>query len=307
MALGGSFQDHYIRMYKDMLEHELQQRSSLLRGTVTIEPSMGERTYFDVIGKVGSYTRTSRYEAKQIADQTFERRYLTPTVLEANVVIDELDLVRYAKSPESDLMRAMSDELGRQLDAIIIAAVGGTALREINGSASNASFDSNMSIAVTDITYSGSAGDLPLTYGKLLKAKRFLQTNFVDMNRDTIFVVAPAKQLTNLQATAIANGHLIRDRAFMDITLPGMDTALDGFLGMKYIAYEGTGVDGSADEYTYVFPSNAIKLGMFKDIVVDVHQRHDLAGSPTEITANLTAGAVRMFEGKVARILGDPT
>jgi hypothetical protein len=92
----------------------------------------------------------------------------------------------------------------------------------------------------------------------------------------------------------------------MPLTVPGLDKGLDGLFGMRFIASERLGVDGSSDQYAYVFPKSALKLAIYKDLGVDVHKRYDKASNPTEITANLGVGAVRMFEEKVVRILCDP-
>jgi hypothetical protein len=308
MALGGGFQDHYVRMFRDGLEHELQQKGSKLRALVTVEAGMGERTYFDKIGVATSYTRTTRYEDKQIGNNTFERRLVTPTLLESNYIIDELDLVRYANSPENDVVRAMTMELGRQIDDVIINALGGTAGRELNGASSNVAFDtSNNQIAVNTNTYTSLTGDTALHEGKLLLAKRILQTNHIDLDMEDIFVVASAKQMANLMARMKDTGIGRQDFLnMMPLTVPGLDRGLDGLFGMRFIASERLGVDGSSDQYAYVFPKSALKLAIYKDLGVDIHKRYDKASNPTEITANLALGAVRMFEEKVVRILCDP-
>jgi len=44
MALGGTYQDHYKDMFKDMLLHEAQQHGSRLEQAVMIEKMEGNKT-----------------------------------------------------------------------------------------------------------------------------------------------------------------------------------------------------------------------------------------------------------------------
>ena len=74
MALGGTYQDHYKDMFKDTLLLEAQQMGSRLDKTVRIETMSGNKTFFDKLGKVSNYIKTSRGQAKNLADITFERR-----------------------------------------------------------------------------------------------------------------------------------------------------------------------------------------------------------------------------------------
>lgn len=82
MPIGaGSYGDLYVRQYKDLIEHELQQKGSLLRGLVTVESVMGERTYFPKLGKATSYEITGRGQAVDVQDQVNERRFVTPKAI----------------------------------------------------------------------------------------------------------------------------------------------------------------------------------------------------------------------------------
>ena len=309
MALSGSYNDLYVRQYTDMIEHELQQKGSRLRGLVNIETAMGERRYFNKLGKLGSYTRTSRLEAVQLQDQTNERRFVTPTYIEAAVGIDDIDLIRYQRSPQPELAEALALELGRQMDTIIINALGGSAEREVNGSFSAAAFDAtNFQIAVNSnsLAATSMSGDTGLHEGKLIQAKQKLLSAYATDGNEELYVVGPAKQLAGMLSRAFASDSAAYMQGMPQVNLPGLEKSLDGLLGMRFIMYEDSGTS-SGDQYVYVFPKSAVKLGVWKDINFRVDDRVDMAGGVKQVKANMAIGAVRMFEEKVVRILCDPT
>lgn len=300
MALGGSYNDLFIRQYQDMIDHELQQDGSRLREAVTVEQVQGERTYFNKIGKVGSYQRTARLEDVQLSDQTFERRYVSPIRIESAVAIDQMDLDRYLRSPQPELAQAMAKQLGRQMDDIVIAAIEGDAARELNGSLSSAVFDtSNFQIAVNSNLFAGSSmtGDTGLHEGKLIQARQKMETAYAIAPNELLFVLAPAKQIAGMMSRSFSQ----QGAAFR-----AGNPYLDQLLNVQYIPHEGLGVDGSSDQNAYVMPKSAIKLGVWQDIKFRADERLDKAGAPTQLMANMSVGAVRMFEEKVVRILCDP-
>lgn len=306
MALGGSYIDHNVQLFSDTLEQELQQRGSKLRGIVTIEREMGEKSHFDKLGVANSYERTTRYAPRIIQDQSYERRSVTPKSIESTYVLDELDLIRYLKSPQSDVMSAMVAKLGRDLDDIIIDAIKGNAVVTNNGSSSNVALPSGQKIQVNANTYTSLTGDTALHEGKLLLAKRMLQGAEVDIDREPLVCIASAKQLANVQSRSIQNSGLMY-KPNVQIDIPGLDKGLMGFLGMYYIATERLGIDSSNDELAFVLPASAIKLGIWSDLSIAVDRRPDLQQSPMQLSANIAAGAVRMFEEKVVQIACDPT
>lgn len=311
MALGGGYGDLYIRQYSDMIEHELQQKGSVLRGLVTIEQAMGERHYFAKIGAASSYEVTGRNQDIDLEDQTNERRFVSPRVIEAAKQIDKIDLVRYQRSPQPELVESMAMKLGREMDANILTAMEGAAARELDGSTSNASFDtSNNQIAVNFNTYAATtmSGDTGLHEGKIAKAIEILQSNYSLAQGDEIFVVAPAKQLSGLRSRIFAsNAAGWFQKNLPDLHVPNLDSSLDGFMGCRFIQYENTGVDGSSDQKVFVLLRKAVKMAVYEDIQFSVTERPAKKGTPTLMKAGMVIGSVRMWEEGVVRILCDPT
>jgi hypothetical protein len=311
MALTGSYGDLYIRQYSDLIEHEMQQNGSVLRSLVTVEPGiMGERRYFPKLGKSTSYEITGRSQAVEPQDSTFERRFVTPRAIESVHRIEMLDAIRYQSSPSAELVSSIAQELGRSMDSIIMAALSGSAGRELDGSSSSASFDSNNTIAVNVNTFSATAlvNDTGLHEGKIINMKRRLLTNYSLRPGDELFVIAPAIQLAGLHQRVLQNpGAGFFQKNLPDVNHPMLDAGLDGFLGARYIQYEDTGVDGSSDQYVYMFLRKALKMGIWQDVKFTQTILETLKGDPVQLKANMAIGAVRMWEEGVMRVLCDPT
>ena len=302
MAYTGNELDFYKRKFNDMITHELQQAGSKLEAVVTVEEAMGERTSFDKMGAVEAAEHNARFEEIAISRISAERRLLTPTTIVGAKHVSDLDIIRAANNPQSDVVKAITMALARKKDDIIIAAAVGTAMREVAGSASNAAFDTtNSRVADTFIGFSDlSAGSVMLHEGKLQEAARKLQAAEVE---EQLFVIANANQLANLRYRAAKLGWTRTDfLGKQALTIPGLEESLDGFLGMRFIRSERVPQVTSKDN-VLVLPKSAIKMGQWSPLRVDVRELHNYQGFPIQVYADETIGAVRMDEAKVISIL----
>ena len=305
MAVTGTHLDRYSDMFTSMLTHELAKSGSRLSGLVTIENVHGNKVYFDKLGKKEAYIKTQRNQDRTFAESAFERRLFTRQLVSYDEIMDVDDMTRFVSDPTSDIAKAAVEAVGRQIDEIIFAGITGTANVLIDGSASTKSITNT--IAVNDHDYDSAAGtnDIGLTAFKLRKAKKLLMENYVDVNREPLFVLAPASQLAILSTNAELVSKDYRNSAPLD--LPGLDQALSGFLGFNFIAYEDTGFTNTTDENVYVFTKSAIKAGIAKPLTTKFVEMTSKVGIPMSISVVQDMGAVRMHDEAVIKIVCDPT
>jgi len=302
MALGGTYQDHYKDMFKDVLLLEAQQDGSRLAQTVMTEIMDGNKTYFDKLGKVSHYIKTSRGEDKTFSDATFERRQVQEVTASWDHVLDREDLIKYVQNPRNELVRSAVMELGRRKDEVIMDAIKGSAVVTTNGSTTNQAL--TLTVAVNDHTYDSTTGDVALTTSKLKVALKLIKENYGDNGSRNIFCVAPIAQIMNLTTE---NQQVSGDfRSSRPLEGPGIEQGLSGYLGITFIGYEGTGVDGSSDELVYVFTDDAIKLGIFHPLTVDIDRLPTKSMNPDGLSVFESIGATRMYEEKVVQIACDP-
>jgi len=304
MALSGSFQDHHLEMFRDKLDMELQQRGSLLLGTVRREKVDGVKNYFDKLGKATSYEKTGRNQLKNYQTPSFERRQLSFETRSSDILSDRIDVLDMAGNPNADYVEAMRLELGRDIDEIIIEAIKGNATVITNGSSSSTALPAGSKVAVNNHDYDSGTGDVALTVGKLKKAIALLGEDHVDVSRETVYCIAPMAQLMNLATEAEVTSRDYRSSEALETkgAIPG----LNGYLGLTFIAYEETGTDANSDELAFVYPESAIKVGMRQDLTVRVNEDFTRTAHPTSLSAWIDLGAVRMYEEKVIQIACDP-
>jgi hypothetical protein len=303
MALGGVYSDHYKDVFKDVLMHEAQQNGSRLEQAVRIEAMEGNKTYFDKLGKVAHRVKTSRLEDRVLADQTFERRQVQQQSAEFATGLDREDLIKHVNNPQSELVQAAVMELGRRKDEVIMEAIRGNSVVTTDGSAANQAL--TLSVAVNNHTYDSGSGDVGLTSGKLKRAKREIAEAYgTQGSGQRLICIAPNKQLMQLSTE---NQQVSGDfRSSRPLEGPGIDRGLSGFMGIDFVEYEDVGVDASSDERVMLLTDDAVKLGIFTPLQVEISKRLDKAMSPDQIAVWESIGAARMYEEKVCEILCDP-
>ena len=302
MALGGTYQDHYKDMFKDMLLHEAQQQGSRLEQAVMIEAMEGNKTFFDKTGKVSHYVKASRGQSKTLADQTFERRQVEESLASYDTLFDKEDLIKHVTNPQSEVARAAVWELGRRKDEIIIDALSGNSVVTTNGSTANQAL--TLTVAVNDHTYDSGSGDVGLTTGKLKRAMRLIKENYGDNGASRFICIAPAAQIMNLttEDQQVSGDY----RAKKPLEGPGTVSGLSGFMGIDFIEYEDTGTDSNSDEKVFLLTDDAVKLGIFHPLTVEIQKDPTRVTNPDTLAVYEAIGATRMYEEKVVEIACDP-
>ena len=303
MAVTGVFSDRFLNLFNDNLMTELQQEGSRLINIFPRERMKGQKAYFDKIGITTSHQKTTRLQTITPDEENYERRLLTFLTRFATYTPDINDLMDMVADPTSDLLRNMANGLGRDMDTIIMDAIGGTAVVQANGATTNTTLPAGQLIAVSDITFDLdlSAGDKGLTPGKLMKAVKLLKQNYVT---NDLVVIAPAGQLANVLAHARASsGDYVTARP---LESAGFEPALAGYLGLNFVHYEETGVDSNADEKVFVVARNAVKVGERMPLTTKLAPRTDIVGHPQQLHSLFDMGATRMFEEAVVQIACDP-
>lgn len=302
MALGGQRSDHYVDMFRDVLLHEAQQQGSVLEGTVMSERMEGNKTYFDKFGKSTHYVKTSRNQPKTFDSDTFERRHVQEQLAEIDRVLDIEDLIKYTKDPRSEFVRSMNWEMGRYKDTVIMDAIKGNAVVTTNGTTANQAL--TQTVAVNSHQFDSGTGDVGLTTSKLKLALTLIHENYGVAPAEHIICIAPSRQLMNLSTeNQQVSSDFVNRRP---LETPGLIAGLSGFMGISFVAYEGTGVDGNSDELAFLFTESAVKLGIFVPLTVKYGTQPNLMTNPDSICVYEAIGATRMYEERVVQIACDP-
>jgi hypothetical protein len=181
--------------------------------------------------------------------------------------------------------------MGRAMDDVVIAALGGTSYTGETGSTS-------VALPSAQKPYSASQSD-GLTITKLLEAKKILDLADVDPSLPRFIVVSPKQISDLLNTTEVKSSDFNTVKALAQ-------GQLDSFLGFKFIVsnrlkFDATNTD---DRLCYAFTSDAIKLAVGQDVLARIDERADKSYS-TQVYYAMSIGATRMEEEKVVEIACD--
>lgn len=227
-----SITDSYKDQFSNDVRMVFQQRSSRLKGSVSVQPLAAQNQMFDFISPIEATQRTGRSQPVAIANTEHFRRACTMQVWEANDFVDKFEQNIVAPAMAQKYATNFGGSLGRQYDRLVINAALGTAYGGRDGK-TPISFDTaNQQIAV-DYDEAGTTGtNHNITLGKLRRGLAILTGNETLGDDDApanITVAYGANQLHALLRIAQTLGVMETTR---DSLMSGRPTVM---MGMKFI------------------------------------------------------------------------
>ena len=273
----------FVQQYSSNVQMLSQQMGSLLRDTVDVETITGDKAFFEQVGQAAAAAKTSRHADTPLMNTPHSRRMVTLTDYEYADLIDDQDKLRMLISPESTYARAAAAAIGRSMDDVIIAAMGGTALTGTTGSTST-TLPSAQKIA------HGSAG---LTIAKLVTAKKKLDEKSVDPSIPRYIVVSPEQIEDLLNSTTVTSADFNTVKALVQ-------GDIDTFVGFKFITSNRLTDDGTS-RLCYAWAQDGMKLAIGKEPIAKIDERSDKSYA-TQVYYCSSFGSTRMEEEKVVEI-----
>ena len=276
----------FVQQYSSNVQLLSQQMGSVLREAVDVETIVGKNAFFDQVGKTTAVLRTSRHADTPQIDTPHSRRRVSLADYEWADLIDNADKVRMLIDPTSSYAKAAAAAMGRAMDDVVIAALGGTAYTGETGSTS-------VSLPSGQKPYSASQTD-GLTIAKLREAKKILDLADVDPSLPRFFVCGPT-QINNLLGTTEVTSsdfNTVKALAMGDI---------NSFLGFNFIVSNRLDLT-SSKRSCIAFAQDGLLLAVGKDVTARIDERSD-KGYATQVYYSAAFGATRMEESKVVKIL----
>ena len=278
----------FVEQYSANVTMLSQQMGSLLRSAVDVETIKGKNAFFDQVGSVTAQVRSSRHGSTPQLDTPHSRRRVSLADYEWADLIDDLDKVRMLIDPTSSYAKAAAAAMGRAMDDVIIAALGGSSDTGVAGGTAVAL------PSTQKVSTASQADGAGLTIAKLLSAKYILDSNDVDPSLARYIVVSP-KQIQDLLGTTQVTSSDYN-------TVKALATGqLDSYLGFKFIVSNRLLLANTDDRLCYAFTADAIKLAIGKDVTARIDERADKSYA-TQVYYSMAIGATRMEEKKVVEI-----
>lgn len=300
----GSYIDAAREIFNAQIVPELQQKASVAMAIVNMESGVGFKNHVTIKKKSTGYTKTQRYQKKLPQDAVFEDRTYTYRICAADELMDENDLRNMIDYNIMDVTESLGSTIGRQIDELFVEQLGGDQAIQNNGVASTASV--GFTIAVNSHAFSGAAGsnDICLTPSKLKEALKNIGGSYGDITKGNVFVLASINQLMLLSLNNEVISADYRNTKPLDV--PGLYPGLDGYLGLRFIAYEDIPLSGT-DEVVYLFTEKAMKGQIRKPVTVTVDPQTDTVENPNMVSAVVDLGFLRKHDELVAKIICDPS
>lgn len=262
-----------------------QQKESRLWSTVRHDPDMleGRFGYYDFIGSVAMYKRTSRHQDTGVVEVEHSRRRITLADYELPHLLDKQDVMRLVADPQGKYMQNMIAAANRQKDDIIINA----------WEANSFAIDEDMAatpIALPNsqiITEGGTGG---LTITKLLKVKEILDAAEVEEEEGRTAVVG-SRQITDLLATTEVKSS---DYNTVKALAEGR---INDFMGFHFIRIERLKKASNLRRCGF-YGKNAIGIAVGEEFGVSIDKRPD-KGNATQLLGTMSADATRIEDKKI--------
>jgi hypothetical protein len=299
--------ENFSQQYSSNVFHLSQQKGSRLRGTVRNESQQGKRAYYDRIGSVSAQLKTGRHSSTPQLDTPHSRRAVDLNDYEWADLVDDQDKIRMLHDPTSEYAIAAMWAMGRAMDDVVIAALGGSAYSGETGGTTVDLANANKLAAHT-----GSAlSDLNLK--TLRAAKRMLDAAEVDKSIKRYFVCT-SKQIEALlgqtevtsadynTVKALVQGEVNTFMGFEFIQIERLNAQVSALSGSTSSGAVGSGSSLIGARKCYAFASDGALLAIGADMKGRISERDDKSYA-TQVYACMSIGGTRMEENKVVEVL----
>jgi len=272
----------YAQAYANNIMQLAQQKYSKLLSTVYVKPDVRGKTFFqDQIGQWSMEKKGGRNVATPNNDPALARRMGTMVDYHDNRLLDRADELKCISDPRSAYTIAAGGALGRQIDDVIVDALGTTAYSGETGSTSNTCGNTKL---VTKAA---------VTLADITSIKQKLDD--ADVEAEDRYMVVTPTVLSGLLGLEQATSS---DYAAVKALVRG---EIDTWMGFKWITSTRV-ISGATTSCGYAFHKYGLCLAMAESPRVRTDERADLSYS-WQVYYELSIGAVRLEEERVVRLI----
>lgn len=285
---------HFVKTFEGNAIHKVQQGASKLRRTVTEKhPGPTDKHSFRVIDargamtdRAGVGTNAGKRTTTPYADTVYNDRVCGTQRKGTADSFSRAEAQRMLEDPQSELLTAMTKQVGRTFDDVIVAALFANALDNLGTVNAHPAASQLGGAAV------GPSFDLVRSVREVILEKD------IDPDEECFFVVSPNFVTTLLDDPKIASSDYANGRALMS---GGM---VAGWMGFTWITSNRLtkAVVGPPDQiYGAAYTKDAMGLLVLEDLHAEVGKDPG-AWFDTTIQLECDIGAVRIQDEKVFRV-----
>jgi hypothetical protein len=296
----------YTAQYSTNLELLLQQKGSKLRGFVDTGSHVGKMASpIQQIAPITAKAPAGRFAPKDNTQATFVRRWVFPSELDVNQLLDGFDQLQTIVDPKSGYTQNAANAIGRAYDDSILTASTAASITGVDaGNLGSEAFGTSTTNYTTDTAMGyiiqdsfGASAATGLTVAKLIELKRSYRKFHVDLDEEGAVLIIGSQQEANLLSQ-----QQIVSRDYNDAPVL-KDGSLKRFLGFDIVVMERVPQSTVGTTRGCVsFVKSGVYLGIWRDLMNNVSQRLDLSSEPWQLYTQAMYGATRTQLGKVFQV-----
>lgn len=277
----------FVKQYQDTIYLLAQQMVSYLRPTVAVDTNFkGEQKFYDQYNTDDMVEIMSEYADTPVQAPNHARRMVAPRFFVSNTLEDPFDALQMVIDPKSTYMQAKIASAGRQVDDLIIAALGATAYTGKTGTSTATLAAGNK------VVYNFGSGSSGMNKIKCIEAKKLLDSYEVEATDR--FAAATSSQIADLLNTTEVSS------SDYNVVKSLVQGELNTWLGFTWVRTERLTVDGSSNRLCYFYHRMGLQLAIQKDVMGRIDERPD-KNYAWQVYLKLCLGATRLEENRVVQ------
>jgi hypothetical protein len=279
----------FVQQFHDSFVAANEQKESRFESKIVNRGSIvGSSFTANDMGTIEMSQVTNRYGDTEFTIPDVGTRQALMSDYDVAVPVDAFDLPKLLANPQGDYLQRAIAAAQRKKDAVIYAALKGSALRKTDESGSFAAtaLPSGQVIA---------AGGTGMTKAKLIQAKKLFRANEADEhNGEELYMAYDSGMLEDILAdTTLTSADHMAAKMLQEGDISGK------WLGFQWVPYEL--LAGTSTKTTVAWAKSGCHIGTGKDITTDIGPRRDKRNL-IQIYVALSLGSVRVNESKVVTI-----
>ena len=277
--------ENFVAQFKDVIYLLAQQMDSRLRPCVMVDTNfVGHNKFYDQYASDSMVEIVSRYADTPVQLPDHRRRMVSPRYFVSNTLEDPVDALQMLIDPKSAYMQAKMFAAARQIDDLIIAAMGSAV------SPTGPAGAGTQALTLTIV-----AGGTGMTKLKCIQAKKNLDAGEVE--ETDRFMVVRASQLADLLNTTEVTS------SDYNVVKALVEGDIHTWLGFSWVRSERLVTNGVAltTYLAYAFQRKGVQLAIAKDVEGRVDERPD-KNYAWQVYLRLCMGATRLEEARVCQI-----
>ncbi len=279
----------FVTQFHDSFVAAAEQKESRFESTVTNRGMItGSSFTANDMGTVEASQVTNRYGDTEWTIPDVGTRQAIMADYDVAIPVDQFDLPKLLANPQGDYLQRSIAAMNRKKDAIIYAALRGSALRKTDelGTYSGVSLPSGQVIA---------AGGTGMTKAKIIQARKLFRGNEADNHAgEELFFSYDAGMLEDiLSDTTLTSADYMAVKMLQEGDISGK------WLGFNWIPYEA--LAGTTTKTAVAWTKTSAHFGMGDNVRTDIGPRRDKRNL-IQIYAAMSLASVRVNESKVATI-----